>query len=175
MRWQAPCTRPFLRAHAWGIEGHEAIGLMAERHLRVDVATQVKALLASEGSKSLVEIANWADTINTREANGSRHTPRPPLDHSEANFSIVCEKRNPDATWGIEQQGSILANQTKTTAERMTALKYVVHLVGDTHQPMHASARIGNEPVMVGRRRTTPHKIWDTLIIRRMKLRMTDS
>ena len=69
----------------------------------------------------------------------------------------------------IEQFERVLADRQVSQRQRLEALKYLVHFVGDVHQPLHTSNdhdRGGNEvPVTFMGRQTNLHAVWDTGII----------
>ena len=54
---------------------------------------------------------------------------------------------------------------SKPDSERLAALKYLVHLVGDLHQPLHTSADTGGRAVVASGEKTTLHAVWDDAII----------
>jgi len=69
----------------------------------------------------------------------------------------------------IEQFERVLADRQASERERLEALKYLVHFIGDMHQPLHASNnhdRGGNDVTVtfVGRQ-TNLHAVWDSGII----------
>jgi hypothetical protein len=54
-----------------------------------------------------------------------------------------------------------LVNTTLPVEARVAALKYIVHLVADIHQPLHASTNIGDFDVQFRGKTRTVHDIWD--------------
>jgi hypothetical protein len=66
----------------------------------------------------------------------------------------------------LDKQIALLGKADATDAERLTALKYVVHLVADVHQPLHAGFfddRGGNSfQLQAFERGTNLHALWDT-------------
>ncbi|GLK66379.1 S1/P1 nuclease [Hansschlegelia plantiphila] len=151
---------------AWGGEGHRVVAIIAQQRLEPRALAVVEDLLKVEGETDLAEIANWADMVKRTEPMAPVHSTRLPLDHSALDFGKVCGKVRACATRGITEQAAILSDSSRSPEERLKALKFVVHLVGDVHQPLHASADTGREQVRIGKRITIIHKVWDTLIIR---------
>lgn len=154
---------------AWGNEGHKTIALIAEATLTPHAEAQVKTLLALEGHKSLGEIASWADEIKGQEPGLVHHTVRIPFDADDYNPKRDCSGKGKCVVFGIEHFKGVLSDKNMSPANKLRALKFVVHFVGDVHQPLHAISGIGRMPVQIGRHDYTLHKVWDTIAIRRMK------
>ena len=153
---------------AWGREGHAAIALVAEGKLSPAAAREVQALLKADGAQSLAEVASWADEIRGTDASLPMHSVRIPLDHSGYDRRRDC-KRDKCVVAALERNLQVLRNRCAPGGERVAALKFAVHFVGDIHQPLHASIDTGEMKVLFGRKQYTLHKFWDTVAIRRMK------
>jgi hypothetical protein len=153
------------QAFAWGSGGHAIVAEIASRHLSARAKAEVSALLAGQGQASLAGISLWADMV---KALGITHEPshvvRLPLDHSAYDPAKVC-KTGRCATAAVETYSAILRDRSKPGADRLAALKYLVHLVGDLHQPLHTSADTGGRAVAVSGEKTTLHAVWDAAII----------
>ena len=149
---------PVTMVHAWGVEGHEAVGALAQSLLSDATKAQVQALL---GTETLASVSNWADPIKftTRKETYNWHFVDIPL--SEAGFLHDRDCFRPEDT---QHPGSAtdhnncvvdritmfkqdLADPTKTADQKLEALKFIVHFVGDIHQPFHAvgDKRGGND------------------------------
>ena len=74
----------------------------------------------------------------------------------------------------LKAQSAILGDRNLTDGERLQALKFVVHLVGDIHQPMHAGYghdKGGNDfQLQFGNRGTNLHSLWDSGMLNTRKL-----
>ena len=74
----------------------------------------------------------------------------------------------------MKAQSAILGDRSLTDGERLQALKFVVHLVGDIHQPMHAGYahdKGGNDfQLQFGNRGTNLHSLWDSGMLNTRKL-----
>jgi hypothetical protein len=157
------------RAFAWGSEGHRIVAEIAEQHLEPGVAKQVRDLLAVENSTSLSDVANWADQIRRqRPESASWHFVDIPI--AAAGYDAIRDCGGGNCVVAkIEQFAAELQDQSLPARERLEALKFVVHLVGDLHQPLHASDnddRGGNEiHIRFRGRRTNLHAVWDTAIL----------
>ncbi|MFL6593381.1 MAG: S1/P1 nuclease [Luteimonas sp.] len=131
-------------AQAWSALGHRLVGDLAERHLQPTTRLAVQALLAGEPQPSLAGIADWADELRDRDPGYFRRTAR----WHYVNLGPDCRYDPPrDCPGGeciiaaIAAQRAILADRHADPARRLDALKFLVHLVADAHQPLHAGGR----------------------------------
>lgn len=164
------CTPP---AFAWGPLGHRVVARLAESQLTPQARAEVQRLLALRGAHHLSDIAVWADELRDTDPGLFQRTRRMHFVnfHSrDCNFDPPRDCRNGEcAVAAIEKYSAILANRTKPPAERAEALAFVVHFVGDIHQPLHADFRDdagGNDfQVRWHGRGTNLHKIWDSAML----------
>ncbi len=170
-----------LSAWPWGARGHREVARIAEAHLSVAARQEVDRLLASDldadGQPSavsdLVQVATWADTIKSHAYGRQRaawHYEDLP----------VCTRMPPPCPQGrcleaaVRRQLAILADRQQTDARREVALKWVVHLVADLHQPLHVSddGDAGGNHLDVllrpGGRVRNLHHVWDTTWVRQV-------
>jgi hypothetical protein len=132
-------------ALAWSNLGHRLVGDLAQRHLTPAANAQVAELLAGEAEPSLAGIASWADDLRRSDADAFKKT----ASWHYINFPVgTCAYRpERDCPHGncvvgqIERQRAILTDRTLPVATRRDALKFLVHLVGDVHQPLHSGNR----------------------------------
>jgi nuclease S1 len=138
-------------ALAWSALGHRLVGDLAQRHLQPATARQVRALLAGEAEPTLAGVADWADTLRSSDPAAARRTSRwhyvnlgPGCD-----YEPVRDCADGDCVVGaIRAQQAILGDRRQAREARRDALKWLVHLVADAHQPLHA----GNRPDRGGNR-----------------------
>ena len=165
-------------AHAWGPRGHRLVGHLAESALTPAARAQVDALLRGvedEQDRSLAGISTWADELRERDPDLGRRSARwHYVNIGENNCSYEPARHCPGGDCVIEainDQAAILADRDRSDAERLQALKFVVHFVGDVHQPMHAGHahdRGGNTTQVHLRdgtrdgRGTNLHALWDS-------------
>ena len=162
----------FSTCSAWGPEGHELVAMIASRN--VDVATQTKltGLLGANREIYDDEIANWADAFRvTHPDTGSFHFIDIPLDETAID---------PSQPWAqncilqkLPAEIRVLGDVTETQERRLEALKWVVHLTGDLHQPLHCSERDndrGGNDVKVKYldmpAKQKLHAVWDSLLLK---------
>lgn len=132
-------------ALGWSALGHRLIGELAQRHLTPAARAQVAELLAGEPDPTLAGVATWADTLRDNDPELSKKTSRWHYVNFAAGDCDYQPKRdcpNGDCVVAqIDAQRKILADRSQPLAARRDALKFLVHLVGDVHQPLHASNR----------------------------------
>lgn len=138
---------PFFAAHAlaWSNQGHRLVGELAQRRLTPAANAQVAALLAGEPEPSLAGVASWADTLRKSSPESYKKTERWHYINFPAGTCAYRPQRDcPDGNCvvgQIERQRAILGDRTQPLQARREALKFLVHFVGDVHQPLHASNR----------------------------------
>lgn len=150
-------------ASAWGRQGHHLIASLAEAQLTPKARLELARLLALEPGATLVSISTWADEHRS-PATAAWHYVNFP--RSSCAYDAVRDCPGGQCVVGaIEQQLDILKSATNDES-RLLALKYLVHLVGDVHQPLHAGFgddRGGNSyQLQAFGRGTNLHALWDT-------------
>jgi len=167
-------------AHAWGPSGHRIVAALAERQLDPAAKAEVRRLLAPSHERSLTDIASWADDLRHDPAQAALGRATAPL-HFVNFSSSACQYDPPrDCPDGrcvvaaIDRYAKILGDRSRPDAERAEALRFLVHFVGDVHQPLHAGYRDdrgGNRyQVQWNGRGTNLHAIWDTPVLASRRL-----
>ena len=132
-------------ALGWSQLGHRLIGEIAQRHLTPAANAQVAELLKGEPEPSLAGVASWADSLRKSNPENYRKTERWHYINFPAGTCAYRPQRDcPDGNCvvgQIERQRKILGDRAQPLAARREALKFLVHFVGDVHQPLHASNR----------------------------------
>ena len=132
-------------AFAWGPTGHRAAARIAEKHLSAKAAKAVAELL---GSDTLPEISTWADEIRS-DPDWQRASPWHYINIEDGeSFETMARAPGGDIISQLEHVDAVLRNSKSPREEKIVALKFLVHLVADLHQPLHAgraSDRGGNE------------------------------
>ena len=151
-------------ASAWGNVAHRAIVNVAEQQLTPQTAKEVQRLLALEGAHRMSDVVMWADMIRRMEIPGTPdHDVSIPFDAEGYDAERDCQKLC--IVRGIPLYLEKLADLTKSDAERLEALKYVIHLVGDIHQPLHTSQDGGSQLVAWDTKVVYLHILWDVTIV----------
>jgi hypothetical protein len=129
-------------AHAWSRQGHQLVGELAERQLSPAALAQVRDLLADEAVPSLAAVATWADEIRAEEnelGKLSRRWHYVNIPGKDCDYAPARDCADGECIIGaINAQRAVLADASRPRQERTNALKFLVHFVGDAHQPMHA-------------------------------------
>jgi nuclease S1 len=180
-------------AHSWGPQGHRLIALVAANHLTPPARQNVKWLL---DDASLADVAVWADDyLQGNNQTSFWHYVNIPLDARRYDRNRDCP-RQPGVSAGgrndrwrdcvvdrIRYNQERAADRSLDRADRAVALKFLVHFIGDLHQPFHALGveRGGNGiPVVVfgsptcryadgARFDCNMHALWDSELIARRK------
>ncbi len=161
-------------AHAWGTNGHRVVAEIAERYLEPGVRARITELI--DGS-SLPEISNWADDVRSF-----------PVWDCALPFHYVTIEPGAeypdqgvpegDAIEAIAYYADVLANERVDLESRRIALKFLVHLVGDLHQPLHVGRGCdqgGNDIKVDWFGETVDfHGVWDRSILDSENLSFTE-
>jgi hypothetical protein len=169
---------------AWGDLGHQVTALIAYRHLTVAARTRLDALLAADSDSltapDFASRASWADRYRTTHRETSAwHFVDVEIDHPDLNaacFGFPALQGGQAASAGpaqdcivnkIAEFGAELKDPATSPTERLLALKFLIHFVGDVHQPLHAADHedrggncIGLVPSPDGQD-TNLHAYWD--------------
>jgi hypothetical protein len=155
---------------SWGVTGHRTIGKIAENHLSPNAKAAVKDLL---GGESLADVSTWADEVRGEAAyrsTGPWHYINVPLGLSYPDFQkAVEEMADKNIFTALQDQEKIVTDKTAPRDRRVEALKFIVHFVGDSHQPMHVSRAEdkGGNTIQLNYdgQGTNLHSLWDTKLI----------
>jgi nuclease S1 len=156
-------------AFAWGTQGHHVIASLAFAQLTPTARAEVDRLLALEPGETLMTISTWADE-HRNPASAPWHYVNFPRDSCSYNAERDC-LGGQCVVAAIERQVAVLSSKAPDD-KRLTALKYVVHLAGDVHQPLHAGYQDdkgGNTyQLQAFMRGSNLHALWDTGLIRNL-------
>ncbi len=169
-------------ALAWGPQGHRLVAALAWDEMSPQARSEAEALLAGEPDPSLPGIANWADELRQHDPDLGRRSGKwhyVNIAEDDCRYDPARHCRNGDCVVeAIRAQAAILADRAQPQAERRKALKFVVHFVGDVHQPLHAGFgrdKGGNDyQLAIPGERPTPyggnlHSLWDGSLLRMAK------
>ena len=160
-----------LPALGWKRDGHRIVAELAQRELRPPVRAEIDRLLVGEAEPTLPGVSSWADSLRIADPKDPRS------DWHYVNFrsgdcDYVPARDCPGGNCvigAINRQFLVLSDRSRPDAERRDALKYLVHFVGDVHQPMHSSPRKdkgGNDvQVNLDGRGTNLHAVWDSDLV----------
>lgn len=171
---------------AWGEEGHAVVGALAESMLSASAKAQVHSLLAA--GETLASVSIWADNVkfSTRKDSYFWHfvdIPRNVTTFDDARDCFLPTHGGPNQATDhmncvvdrIAYFKQVLADTSQQPSDRTDALKFLVHFVGDIHQPFHAmgDATGGNDNHITlfgtttceGNKPCNLHHAWDTDLI----------
>lgn len=163
-------------AFAWGKTGHRVVAAIADTQLSGLARAQVREILG--GAESLDEAANWPDEM--RSAPGEFWSKTATPWHYVTLSGDVYEHAPPegDALQALDHFRSVLRDPRAKLADKQLALRFVVHLVGDLHQPLHAGKccdRGGNDvKVSWFGKPTNLHSVWDAQLVDEEQLSFTE-
>ncbi|QOY63293.1 S1/P1 nuclease [Lysobacter sp. H21R4] len=157
-------------AAAWGPQGHRLVAELAWEQLTPQAQAGITPLLLGEPEPTLPGIANWADRLRASDPDLGRRSSawhyvniggdqcvyEAPRDCPEGNCVVAA----------IPAQAALLADVSLPAATRTQALKFLVHFVGDIHQPLHAGHaedKGGNTyQVNLDGKGSNLHQLWDS-------------
>lgn len=152
---------------AWGSTGHQTIATLAEKQLTPKAQAQVNVLLAQEPDSTLASISTWADE-RKNSTTARWHFLNFPRDSCTYDKARDCPDGN-CVVGAIDRQLDILKSSA-TDPQKLQALKYLVHFVGDLHQPLHLGYlddKGGNKyQIQAYKRGSNLHSLWDSGLIK---------
>jgi len=157
--------------HAWGGEGHQIVCLIAEDRLTPAAKAGIHQLLGV-ANISDAEIASWADEIRRqRQETAPWHFVDIPTDAKGFDEKRDGQNGN-NVVNKIVDFTAVLQNPKATKDARVEALKFLVHFVGDIHQPLHCAERNkdkgGNTRLVFfldHPKALNLHSVWDSTIL----------
>lgn len=170
-------------AFAWGATGHRVIARIAENHLTPAARA---AAFELAGPAGLAPISTWADEIRSdpRYTGGVAGRPdtRPwhyiNLDTIEQLPATSPPSRFEHIVDAIRHFETVLAHRAAPAEIRAEALRWLVHLYGDLHQPLHVGLALDRGGNMVDLdwfgERSNLHRVWDSGIIDHTRLSFTE-
>lgn len=162
-------------AFPWGATGHRAVGEIAQKNLSAKAAAEVTKILKGQ---NFARVATWPDEIKS-EPESYKHTYNwhytdwadDMNQHDETNSSGKLMT-------SINDQLKVLKDPAATQENKLFALKFLVHLVGDLHQPLHVGNGVdqgGNAcKVTYHGKSTNLHALWDEEMINFTNLSFTE-
>ena len=151
-------------ALAWGKTGHRVVAAIADTQLSGLARAHIQQILGP--GESLDEAANWPDEMRSAPGDYWQKTSVPW--HFMDFNGVVYDKAPPegDALEALNQFTAVLKDPNASRENKQAALRWVVHLVGDLHQPLHVG-RPGDEgggkiAVTFFGKPTNFHVVWDS-------------
>lgn len=169
---------------AWGPAGHRMVATLAENQVDTRTHAEIQHLLGVLGATSLADIANWADEMRGDPAQRERSRATSRLHYINFTDSRCHYEPAKICVGGqcvvaaINHYAAVLGDRSATDFTRADALRFLVHFVGDSHQPLHAGYRPdrggNNYQVRFNGKGTNLHAIWDSQVLASRHLRWND-
>ncbi len=139
-------------AHAWGCKGHQVVALLAEMHLNPRALAMAKKILAEGpidpslsryckegGSDPLADASTWPDDIRGIRPEASPwHYIDIPRGTKLRDVEKFCDPKEGCVTRAISDDIAVLRSADASPQKHADALRFLIHFVGDLHQPLHA-------------------------------------
>lgn len=160
---------------SWGNNGHRAVGQIAEENLNKKARKKIISLL--EGN-SLAEVSNWMDEIKSDDAYDHTHDWHWVTIPDNTPYSSTKINPDGDILEKIKEISAALKSRTLSQTEEVVYLKFLIHLVGDIHQPLHVGygEDAGGNKIQVKwfGKPSNLHKVWDSEMIDSKKLSFSE-
>jgi hypothetical protein len=152
-------------ASGWGALGHRVVARVAQPRLDARAQAGTRALL---GGATLADVSTWADDVrDSRPATKRWHYVNVPRRAAEYETRRDCALRAEGdcVVAAIARERRLLADLGTPRRVRIEALRFVIHLVPDAHQPLHCAddgdAGGNRVEVRLLGRPTNLHAAWD--------------
>jgi hypothetical protein len=164
-----------VRLSAWGAEGHHIVAHLAWGLMTPAVRDEATTILGG-GEDAFVAASTWADEVrSSRPETYKWHFVDIPVGEAHFDAGRDCKRteRGDCVIAEIARAGAELTDPSRSADLKAESLKFLIHFVGDVHQPLHAVddhdrgandvkiAAFGGDP----RRATNLHAVWDTGLI----------
>ena len=157
------------RGEAWDDVAHQVICEIAFQDLTPPARAEVQRLLGTEPDPTLRRFATactWADHPRQRAPEHYLNFPRTQTRVTAADQA--CPLADVCVLTAIAADTAVLKDATASDADKLAALKFLSHWIGDLHQPLHISFqddRGGNEVEVKGLCTPNLHAVWDTCLL----------
>jgi hypothetical protein len=139
-------------AHAWGCKGHQAVALIAEAHLTpharemalnildaVPIDPTLPRYCGASGLDPFADASTWPDDIRRlRPDTPAWHFIDIPRGAPKSDIAKYCPEPEGCVTSALTEQVRVLRDPGSTAQAKADALRFIIHFVGDIHQPLHA-------------------------------------
>jgi S1/P1 Nuclease len=147
---------------AWGPTGHRAVGEVAQQFLNKNSKAKVHKIL---NGQSMAQVSTWADEIKSDPDHYS-HT----FNWHYTDWKNEDDHHDESASSGklmkaIQDQLAVLKDKKSSQELKSSSLKFLIHLVGDLHQPLHVGNGIdkggNNCLISFHGQEMSLHQLWD--------------
>lgn len=171
-------TAMSFQALSWGQTGHRVTGAIAEQYLTPQAQHAISQLLVNE---DLAEASTYPDEMKSNPIEFWKKTANPwhyVNVFDGKTYSDVAPPPEGNAVTALEMFSKQLKSKKSSLEEKQLALKFIVHIIGDLHQPFHAgngTDKGGNDvKLKFFWEDSNLHRVWDSGLIDRQQLSYTE-
>ncbi|MBK9294786.1 MAG: S1/P1 nuclease [Oligoflexia bacterium] len=167
-----------VKSYGWGDLGHQTVAEIASKHISAKTKAAIEKILAPE---PLAAAAIWPDIVRG-DKRFSMFAPYHYSEVPEGKTYDTMEKHEhaaKDAMTVIVKYPELIKNVSSSKEQKMIALRYIIHVVGDVHQPLHVGNgkdKGGNDCLVVWQNPKTKfntnhnlHSMWDDTLIEQFR------
>jgi hypothetical protein len=156
---------------SWGGDSHRIVAKIASQFLRLSTKEYIRDHLGlssiEQVDKHMIEESIWADTLTGSDDLHFSHTPL--RDCQEFDFKRDC-RGGRCVVSAITDFVSVATDPAASLEQRTEAIKFLIHLIADIHNPLHVGFEIDNGGTLIdvdykGEGMTTLHEMWDNLLV----------
>ncbi|WP_144392917.1 S1/P1 nuclease [Pleionea sediminis] len=165
-------------AMSFGKTGHRITGAIAEKYLTETTRQSIESII---GNETLAEASTYVDEMKSNPSEFWRKTANPyhyvTVPKGKTYAQVGAPKKS-DAVEALKKYSKVLKDKKASKADKAVALKFIVHIIGDLHQPLHAGNgddRGGNDvKLRFFWQDSNLHRVWDSGLIDQQKLSYTE-
>lgn len=159
----------------WGQTGHRVTGRIADLYLNKKAKKELERILYGQ---SLAMASTWMDEIRSDSTYDYTIDWHWVTIQDGETYEQSKKNKNGDVIQTIERIITELKSKKLNARQEVEAVKMLIHLIGDIHQPLHVGGgndRGGNDvKIMWFRVDSNLHRVWDTDMIDDTKLSYTE-
>jgi len=167
----AACLLISAKASAWGMTGHRVVAQIAEQNISKKTHKEITKII---GNQKLAYWANWPDFIKSDDHWGhadSYHYVNIPSGMNYEQYKVAMENTSEENMYkkGLFFMNELKNNKNLTLETKQQHLYFLIHILGDAHQPMHVGREedLGGNKIKVQwfRDNTNIHAVWDSKLV----------
>lgn len=163
---------------AWGQTGHRVTGEIASLYLSPAAQQQLQVIIPDS---SLAEVSTYPDEMRSDPSKFWKKTASPWHYVSVPKGKEYAEVGAPeqgDAVTALAHYTKVLKDAKASQEDKHLALSFIVHIIGDLHQPLHAgngTDRGGNDvKLKFFWEDSNLHRVWDSGMLDKEQLSFTE-
>lgn len=159
----------------WGQIGHYVTGQIAENHITEKTAAEIERVI---GKETIASATVWMDDIRSDSTYDHTNTWHWVTIPDGMTYEETEKNPDGDIIWALEESISMLKEGGLSEQEEYDRLKFVMHMVGDIHQPLHVGTGedLGGNRVRVHwmGNSSNLHRVWDSDMINSRQMSYTE-